>query len=389
MFQIAKGLAKAGWILLTMPIPLWRLSIASLAVVEFSIGVMATTPELLEQTQLKEGKSPEAAKATARYGRIIAKGILWFTFLLPYIWFLATSAATMVLIVAGISLIAIGSIFATIMIVAATIAAWPTFVPWLVDNVHIDIPLISGVANAQTVTRIVAVAIVSLIAWSIYRTQNKRVKKLETLWEDQFGRANLAPIRKTPPSKWEIYIQRKLETWKGNSIQPENQRRRDKKRRQESRAASKAKPVYKDRVAAWLHLLQSAGKTAPDIEDYPDTLLDMARYVVDHEIYWERSVEAESAAKQLISGWRFANSKLQEQAQTTWDETSRLRSRSKSLVIDDVMYGGKRRTEYPKGWKVSYPPTSTAKLQQLSRVLEENKIHWPIDPEQWHTESAL
>ena len=187
MFQIAKGLFKAGWILLTMPILLWRLSIASLAVVEFSIDVMATTPELLEQTQLKEGKSPEAAKATARYGRIIAKGILWFTFLLPYIWFLATSAATVVLIVAGISLIAIGSIFATIMatimIVAATIAAWPTFVPWLVDNVHIDIPLISGVANAQTATRIVAVAIVSLIAWSIYRTQNKRVKKLETLWK--------------------------------------------------------------------------------------------------------------------------------------------------------------------------------------------------------------
>ena len=267
MFQIAKGLFKAGWILLTMPILLWRLSIASLAVVEFSIDVMATTPELLEQTQLKEGKSPEAAKATARYGRIIAKGILWFTFLLPYIWFLATSAATVVLIVAGISLIAIGSIFATIMatimIVAATIAAWPTFVPWLVDNVHIDIPLISGVANAQTVTRIVAVAIVSLIAWSIYRTQNKRVKKLETLWEDQFGRANLAPIRKTPPSKWEIHIQRKLETWEGKSIQAENQRRRDKKRRQESRAASKAKPVYKDRVAAWLHLLQSAGKLPP------------------------------------------------------------------------------------------------------------------------------
>ena len=377
MFQIAKRLFKAGWTLLTMPILLWRFSIALLAVVECSIGVMATTPELMEQTQLKEGKSPEAAKTAAHYGRIIAKGILWFTFLLPYIWFLATSAATVVLIVAGISLIAIGSIFATIMatimIVAATIAAWPTFVPWLVDNVHIDIPLISGVANAQTVTRIVAVAIVSLIAWSIYKTQNKRVKKLETLWEDQFGIANLAPIRKTPPSKWEIHIQRKLETWKGKSIQAENQRRRDKKRRQESRAASKAKPVYKDRVAAWLHLLQSAGKTAPDIEGYPDTLLDMARYVVDHEIYWERSVEAESAAKQLISGWRFANSKLQEQAQTTWDETSRLRSRSKTLVIDDVMYGGKRRTEYPRGWKISYPPTSTAKLQQLGRILEENK----------------
>ena len=357
-----------------MPIPLWRLSIASLAVVEFSIGVMATTPEFLEQAQLKEGKSPEAAKAAARYGRIIAKGISWFTFLLPYIWFVATSAATAVLIVAGISLIGIGSIFVAIMIIAATIAAWPTFVPWLVDNVDIDIPLISGVANVQTVTRLVAVTIVSLIAWSIYRTQNKRVKKLETLWEDQFGIANLAPIRKTPPSKLEIYIQRKLDTWKRNSIQAENQRRRDKKRRQESRAASKAKPIHKDRVAAWVYLVQSAENIAPDIRGYPDTLLDMARYVVDHEIYWERSADAESASQQqLFSGWRFANSKLQEQAQIAWDETSRLRSRSKTLVIDDVMYGGKRRTEYPRGWKISYPPTSTAKLQQLSRILEENK----------------
>ena len=374
MFQIAKGLFKVGWILLTMPIPLWRFSIASLAMFEFSIGVMATTPELLEQAQLKEGKPPEAAKAAARYGRIIAKGISWLTFLLPYIWFVATSAATVVLIVAGISLIAIGSIFAAMMIIAATIAAWPTFVPWLVDNVDIDIPLISGVADAQTVTRLVAVAIVSLIAWSIYRTQNKRVKKLETLWEDQFGIANLAPIRKTPPSKLEISIQRKLETWKRNSIQAENQRRRDKKRRQESRAASKAKPIYKDRIVAWLHLLQSAENIAPDIRDYPDTLLDMARYVVDHEIYWERSADVESASKeQLISGWHFANSKLQEQAQITWDETSKLRSRSKNLVIDDVMYRGKRRTEYPRGWRISYPPTSTAKLQQLSRILEENK----------------
>ena len=373
MFQIAKGLFKAGWILLTMPVLLWRWSIALLAVFEFSIGVMATTPEVLEQAQLREGKSPEAAKAAARYGRIFAKGIWWFRFLLPYIWFVATSAATMVLIVAGISLIAIGSIFTAIMIIAATIAAWPTFVPWLVDNVDIDIPLISGVANAQTVTRIVAVAIVSLIAWSFYRTQNKRVKKLETLWEDQFGIANLAPIRKTPPSKLEIYIQDKSETWKRSGIQAEHQQRREKKRRQESRAASKAKLIYKDRVDAWLYLLGSAENIAPDIGDYPDTLLDMARYVVDHEIYWERSADAESASKHLISGWRFANSKLQEQAQTTWDETSRLRSRSKTLVIDDVMYGGKRRTEYPRGWKISYPPASTAKLQQLSRILEENK----------------
>ena len=373
MFQIAKWLFKAGWILLTMPVLLWRLSIALLAVFEFSIGVMATTPEVLERAQLREGKSPEAAKAAARYGRIVAKGIWWFRFLLPYIWFVATSAATAVLIVAGISLIAIGSIFTAIMIIAATIAAWPTFVPWLVDNVDIDIPLISGVTNAQTVTRFVAVAIVSLIAWSFYRTQNKRVKKLETLWEDQFGIANLAPIRKTPPSKLEIYIQDKLETWKRSGIQAEHQRRREKKRRQESRAASKAKLIYKDRVDAWLYLLGSAGKIAPDIGDYPDTLLDMARYVVDHEIYWERSADAESASKHLISGRRFANSKLQEQAQTTWDETSRLRSRSKTLVIDDVMYGGKRRTEYPRGWKISYPPTSTAKLQQLGRILEENK----------------
>ena len=236
MFQIAKWLFKAGWILLTMPVLLWRLSIALLAVFEFSIGVMATTPEVLERAQLREGKSPEAAKAAARYGRIVAKGIWWFRFLLPYIWFVATSAATAVLIVAGISLIAIGSIFTAIMIIAATIAAWPTFVPWLVDNVDIDIPLISGVTNAQTVTRFVAVAIVSLIAWSFYRTQNKRVKKLETLWEDQFGIANLAPIRKTPPSKLEIYIQDKLETWKRSGIQAEHQRRREKKRRQESRS---------------------------------------------------------------------------------------------------------------------------------------------------------
>lgn len=356
-----------------MPVLLWRWSIALLAVFEFSIGVMARTPEVLEQAQLREGKSPEAAKAAARYGRIFAKGIWWFRFLLPYIWFVATSAATAVLIVAGISLIAIGSIFTAIMIIAATIAAWPTFVPWLVDNVDIDIPLISEVTNAQTVTRFVAVAIVSLIAWSFYRTQNKRVKKLETLWEDQFGIANLAPIRKTPPSKLEIYIQDKLETWKRSGIQAEHQRRREKKRRQESRAASKAKLIYKDRVDAWLYLLGSAEKIAPDIGDYPDTLLDMARYVVDHEIYWERSADAESASKNLISGWRFANSKLQEQAQTTWGETSRLRSRSKTLVIDDVMYGGKRRTEYPRGWKISYPPTSTAKLQQLGRILEENK----------------
>ena len=146
---------------------------------------------------------------------------------------------------------------------------------------------------------------------------------------------------------------------------------------QEERAlAHAAEPEFEDHIQAWLHLVKAGPTMPPNLGDYPDTMLDTARYVTDHEIYWERCNEARVAANsQGISTVRFAINKLKEEWAIPHDEIVRLRSRAKWLTIDDIQYGGKRRPLYPDCWEDSAPDDKITRLRQLSKLLKD-KSFW-------------
>ena len=140
---------------------------------------------------------------------------------------------------------------------------------------------------------------------------------------------------------------------------------------EERSLASAAEPVYEDDVQAWLHLVKARPATPPGVHKYSDTLIGTARYVTDHEIYWERCDEARIAAKtQTISTVRFAINKFADEWALPSDRISKLRSRAKLLTIDDTHYGGQRRPLYPDGWVESDPDDQLARLRQLSELLE-------------------
>ena len=142
---------------------------------------------------------------------------------------------------------------------------------------------------------------------------------------------------------------------------------------QEERSLANAvEPVFHNDVQAWLHLVKTGPTTPPRLNDYRDTLMDTARYVTDHEIYWERCDEARAAAHtQSISTVRFAINKFTDAWAIPDDEITTLRSRAKWLTIDDIQYGGQRRPLYPNGWAESDPDDQMARLQQLSKLLEQ------------------
>lgn len=139
--------------------------------------------------------------------------------------------------------------------------------------------------------------------------------------------------------------------------------------------ARSAEPVFQDYVQAWLHLVKIGPSAPPNLSDYPDTMLDTARYITDHEIYWERCDVARIAANaQGISTVRFAINKLKDEWPIPHGEIVRLRSRAKWLTIDDVQYGGQRRPLYPNGWEESDPDNAIARLHQLSKLLEARRF---------------
>ena len=141
--------------------------------------------------------------------------------------------------------------------------------------------------------------------------------------------------------------------------------------RAERSLASAAEPVFQDDVQAWLHLVKTGPTAPPDLNAYPDTLLGTARYITDHEIYWEHCDEARAAANaQNISTVRFAINKLKDEWAIPHDEIVRLRSRAKWLTIDDTRYAGRRRPLYPAGWENCDPDDTIARLRQLSKLLE-------------------
>ena len=140
---------------------------------------------------------------------------------------------------------------------------------------------------------------------------------------------------------------------------------------EERSLASAAEPVFRNDVQAWLHLVETGPTAPPRFNDYRDTLMDTARYVTDHEIYWERCDETRAAAHtQSISTVRFAINKFKDEWAIPDDEIATLRSRAKWLTIDDIQYGGQRRPLYPNGWVESDPDDQIARLRQLGKLLE-------------------
>ena len=141
--------------------------------------------------------------------------------------------------------------------------------------------------------------------------------------------------------------------------------------REERAVANAAKPVFPDHDETWLHLIKTAPGMPPKLQDYPDSLLDTAKYVTDHEIYWERSEPAKvSARQQGISTVRYAVNQLAVETGLPYDAVARLRSKAKWLTIDDVQYDGQRRPLYPEGWQAC-DGDAAGRLYQLGTMLEE------------------